>query len=78
MCVAVPLQVLSIEDQMARVGASGVEMEVGLQLVDEEVAVGDYVIVHAGFAISRLSAEEAEETLVILQRLEASWQSKAE
>jgi len=45
-----------------------------LTLVDG-VAVGDYVIVHAGYAIQFMSAQEAEENLAILERLEASWRT---
>jgi hydrogenase expression/formation protein HypC len=68
MCLAVPLEVISIAGRRARVRSSGVELEAALDLV-EDVAVGDYVIVHAGFAIQTLSAAEAAETLAILQRL---------
>jgi hydrogenase expression/formation protein HypC len=72
MCVAIPMQVVSIDGSMAQVDAAGMVATVGLDLVDD-VAVGDYVIVHAGYAIQRLSAEEAEETLAILERLGAPW-----
>jgi len=67
MCLAIPLQVLSIDGDRAHVASGGMELEVGLELVDE-VSVGDYVIVHAGYAIQQLTAAEAEETLTILQR----------
>jgi len=70
MCLAVPLRVVSISDRVARVRSAGVELQVALDLV-EDVAPGDYVIVHAGFAIQTLSAAEAEETLAIIRRLEA-------
>ncbi|MBW2454240.1 MAG: HypC/HybG/HupF family hydrogenase formation chaperone [Deltaproteobacteria bacterium] len=73
MCLAIPMRVMAIEGLVARVESGGVEIDAGLDLV-EEVAVGDYVIVHAGYAIQRLSAEEAVETLSILQRLSESWQ----
>lgn len=69
MCVATPLKVMEIAGDSAKVGASGMELTVGLDLVDD-VSVGDYVIVHAGYAIQRLSAEDAEETLLILERLQ--------
>ena len=58
MCVGVPMQVLSID---------GVKREANLMLLDQEVKVGDYVIIHAGFAISRLDEEEARETLALLR-----------
>jgi hydrogenase expression/formation protein HypC len=67
------MRVTAIEGQVARVESAGVELDAGLDLV-EDVTVGDYVIVHAGYAIQRLSADEAAETLSILQRLNESWQ----
>ena len=71
MCLAVPLEVISITGNEARARSSGVELDVALDLV-EGVAVGDFVIVHAGYAIQRLTAEEARETLAILERLEGA------
>ena len=68
MCVAVPMQVVSIDGAMARVERAGVSLAVSLALV-EGVGVGDYVIVHAGFAIQALSADEARETLALFERL---------
>jgi hydrogenase expression/formation protein HypC len=68
MCLAIPMRVVSVEGSRGLVDASGARLEVALDLV-EEVSPGDYVLVHAGFAIIRLSAEEAEENLAILQRL---------
>ena len=70
MCLAVPLQVISIADRMARVRSAGIEISIALDLV-ENVKLGDYVIVHAGFAIQTLSAAEAAETLEIISRLES-------
>ncbi len=72
MCLATPMQVTKIDGQLATVKSAGTELTVGLDLLDE-VSIGDYVIVHAGFAIQQLSAAEAHETLAILERLEASW-----
>jgi hydrogenase expression/formation protein HypC len=69
MCLAVPLEVVSIVGDMARVRSAGLEIDVALDLV-EGTAVGDFVIVHAGYAIQRLTAEEATETLAILERMD--------
>lgn len=69
MCLAVPMQLTRIDGRIGTVQSSGVEMEVGLDLISE-VEVGDFVIVHAGFAISALSREEAEESLAIFARIE--------
>lgn len=72
MCLATPLRVVSVEGDTARVDASGAELQVRLDLI-EGVRAGDYVLVHAGYAISSLSAEEARESLAILERLAESW-----
>ncbi len=72
MCLAIPMQVKSIEDDFAVVDSGGVSLRVGLALV-EGVVPGDYLIVHAGYAIQVLSEEEARETLAIFERLEQSW-----
>jgi hydrogenase expression/formation protein HypC len=53
----------------ARARSAGLEIDVALDLVDG-VSVGDYVIVHAGYAIQRLSEHEALETLAILERMD--------
>lgn len=69
MCLAVPAQVVSIEDdQMATVELSGVSRKVSLDLVPQ-TKVGDYVIVHVGFAIQRLDEVEAQKTLSLLDEL---------
>jgi len=73
MCLAIPLQLERVEAGVGRVRTSGLELDVALDLVPG-VEVGDYVIVHAGFAIQHLSQEEAHETLSILKRLEESWE----
>jgi hydrogenase expression/formation protein HypC len=62
MCLAIPAKVVSITDNKAKVDfGEGVLREVDITLVNVEV--GEYVLVHAGYAIQVLSAEEAEETL---------------
>ncbi len=62
MCLAIPGKVLSLDGDTARVSINGVICEAGLALA-EEIAVGDFVIVHAGFILQKLSSEEAEEEL---------------
>lgn len=69
MCLAIPMRVVSINGNLAEVEASGAVLSVALDLV-ENVQPGDYLLIHAGYAIHRLSASEAEESLEILQRLE--------
>ena len=70
MCLAVPMQVKHIDGRLAVVQSGGAELTAALDLVDG-VRVGDYVIVHAGYAIQVLDAEEAKETLAIFERLES-------
>lgn len=62
MCWAIPVQIDAIEEDMARVELSGTTREVGLQLLDNP-QTGDWVLVHAGFAIQKLDEEEARERL---------------
>ncbi len=60
MCLAVPMQITRIDGFDARCAIRGVERDVSLfMLQGEDIAVGDYVLVHVGYAIQRLSAEEA-------------------
>ena len=69
MCLGVPMQVLEIKDDMVTAEIDGVSREASLMMLGEEVAVGDYVIVHAGFAISRVDPHEAQETLRLMREL---------
>ena len=62
MCLAVPSRIIEINDKVARVDVDGVVRQASLMLLDD-VKIGDYVIVHAGFAISRLDEEAALQTL---------------
>ena len=69
MCIAVPMKVVEINGNMGVVEHSGVKREVGLMLMDD-TQLGDWVLIHAGFAISKLNHEEAEETLSLLKQAE--------
>jgi len=72
MCLAVPGKVIEIEGdgelRMARVDFSGVQRQACLSYVPE-AQLGDYVLVHVGFAISRIDEEAAHETLAALQEM---------
>ncbi len=69
MCLAIPAKVVELlEHDQALVEVGGVRNRISLLLV-ENVAVGDYVIVHVGFAITRLDAEEAEKTLELFAEI---------
>lgn len=73
MCLAIPGRITSIRDDagltMGDVDFGGVRRDVCLQYVADEVSVGDYVIVHVGFAIATLDEAEAQRTLDALREL---------
>ncbi len=69
MCLSIPARIESINGDMAIVSIGGVEYNAGLQMV-ENVSIGDYVLLHTGFAIQKISEEEAEETLKLFSEFE--------
>ena len=66
MCLAIPMKVVEIKGNRGIVEYTGIKREVGLDLL-EDVKVDDWVIIHTGFAISKLDEEEAQETLSLLK-----------
>jgi hydrogenase expression/formation protein HypC len=70
MCLAIPSQITEINDQMATIDVDGVRRECSLLLL-EDPKVGDWVIVHAGFAINKLDESAAMESLRILKETAA-------
>ncbi|MCM8764114.1 MAG: HypC/HybG/HupF family hydrogenase formation chaperone [Candidatus Omnitrophica bacterium] len=68
MCLAVPMKIKRKKGNTATVSLGGVERNIDVSLV-ENVKIGDYVIVHAGFAIQKLRKREAEATLRLLDRI---------
>ncbi len=66
MCLAIPSRITKIENNMATIDVEGVQREASLLLL-EDARVGDYVIVHAGFAIQKLDESAARETLDLLR-----------
>ncbi len=77
MCLAIPMRVTRVEgdpddfttSQVATVDADGISKEVRLDIVDHWPNVGDYVIIHAGFAIHTLVEEEAKKNIALLKEL---------
>jgi hydrogenase expression/formation protein HypC len=69
MCLGVPGRVIEIEELTASVDFWGVKRKVRLETVDEPVQVGDYLLVHVGFAIRRIPPEQIEETLELYNQL---------
>ena len=71
MCLAVPMKVIEVEGNEGVVELNSVKRRVNFGLL-EDVQVGEYVIVHAGFAIQKVEEKEAETTLSLLRELEFS------
>ena len=67
MCLGVPMQIQEINENVATAAVGGTSRKVYLDVLDEEAKVGDYVIVHAGFAIHKIDEEEARETLRLFE-----------
>jgi hydrogenase expression/formation protein HypC len=68
MCLAIPALITSIEDKEADVEIGGISRRISLWLTPE-AKVGDYVLVHTGYAINVLDQKEAEETLTLLRQI---------
>lgn len=66
MCLAIPSRITKIESNMATIDVDGVQREASLLLL-EDPKVGDFVIVHAGFAIQKIDESAAQETLSLLR-----------
>lgn len=71
MCLAVPSRIVKIENNLATVDVDGVKREANLLLLEDPM-VGDYVIVHAGFAIHKIDEKEALEALQALREVAAT------
>jgi len=68
MCLGVPMQVKQIEGDVARCEIDGVKRDASLMML-EDVEVGDFVLIHAGFAIEKLDPAQAEETLQMFREI---------
>lgn len=69
MCLGVPGQIVKLEGTTAVVDFGGVRRNVALDLVDEDVVLGDHVLVHVGFAIRRIAPEDLAETLAFFEAM---------
>jgi hydrogenase expression/formation protein HypC len=70
MCIAFPGKILSIdENNYAVIDIGGTQRDACLDIIDEEVGIGDYVICHAGFALHKVDEQAAQEKLEFLQHL---------
>ncbi len=68
MCLSIPARIMSIKGKMAEVSAGGSVFQAGLHMI-EDAKPGDYILLHAGFAIQKISAEQAAETLRIIDEM---------
>ncbi|MDO9287988.1 MAG: HypC/HybG/HupF family hydrogenase formation chaperone [Thermodesulfovibrionales bacterium] len=69
MCLAIPSKVIRIQDMNATVDVYGAQRDISLLLLPEEVALGDFVLVHAGFAIQKVDNEIADEALKYIKQI---------
>ena len=82
MCLAIPGQIVEIIDedlQLAKVDVSGVRRTINISLVndeDEHTAVGDWVLIHVGFALSKIDEAEAHATLRALEQIGEAYQQE--
>ena len=77
MCLGVPGKIIDINGSMATVDFWGVRRQVNLDIVDEPVTVGDYILNHVGFAIRRIPEETIAETLALYETLMAEAEDDA-
>lgn len=77
MCLAIPMRVVELEGGAGIAEVEGVRREVSFALLGD-VHVGDYVIIHSGFAIQKLDENEAEETLRLLRELAGNLENEGE
>ncbi|GHR17640.1 hydrogenase assembly protein HupF [Helicobacter pylori] len=69
MCLAIPSKVIAINDNMALLETLGVQREASLDLMGESVKVGDYVLLHIGYVMSKIDEKEALESIVLYQEM---------
>lgn len=76
MCLAVPSEIIGINDLMATIDVSGARRDISLMLLPEEVKIGDFVIVHAGFAIQKIDRQAGLEAHRLLREFVESEEFK--
>ncbi|MCL4456859.1 MAG: HypC/HybG/HupF family hydrogenase formation chaperone [Nitrospirae bacterium] len=69
MCLAVPSRIVEIDNLLAVVDVYGARKEISLLLMPEEALIGDYVLVHAGFAIQKVDEEAAQDALRLIREI---------
>ena len=71
MCLAVPMKIIEIRNNMAIAASGWIKREINVELM-KNIKVGEYVMVHAGFAIERVNDKKAKETLAFMRKLRMS------
>ena len=70
MCLSIPSKIVEIDDNnMATVDTMGIKRQVSLDLMPDEVDIGDYILIHVGFAMSKIDKEEALQSLELYQEM---------
>lgn len=69
MCLAVPSKIVELKDTIATIDVHGVRRDVSILLLPEDVSVGDYVLVHAGFAIQKIDKEAGDDAMRLINEL---------
>jgi hydrogenase expression/formation protein HypC len=69
MCLAVPSRIVEINNLLATVDVYGAKKEISLLLLPEDAKIGDYVLVHAGFAIQKVDEDAAKDALNLLKEI---------
>ena len=76
MCLSIPSKVVEIdENNMATVDTMGVRRKVTLDLINEKVEIGDFVLIHVGFAMNKISKEEAQQSIDTYNEIVAAMNS---
>ena len=76
MCLAIPSKVIELNDMVATVDVGGARREANLILMPEDVELGDYVLVHAGFAIQKVDEEAAKEAIKLINEMIAEMEAQ--
>jgi hydrogenase expression/formation protein HypC len=71
MCLSIPARIVSIDGCMAEVNAGGAIFKAGLHMIDD-AKIGDYILLHAGFAIQKINEKEAAETIKLFEEIAKS------
>jgi hydrogenase expression/formation protein HypC len=80
-CLAIPGQVVQIvdaENRLAQIEVAGVRRNVSVGLLEDDVGPGDWVLIHVGFALSRVDEDEAQATLALLQQMGEAYEQELE